>query len=66
MIYSALANTESVAREIIVLNAGSALYPANVADSIQTGIALAREAIASGAARAKLDEFVRFTQGFSA
>ena len=66
MIYSALANTESVAREIIVLNTGSALYTANVADSIQTGIALAREAIASGAARAKLDEFVRFTQGFSA
>ena len=66
MIYSALANTESVAREIIVLNAGSALYTPNVADSIQTGIALAREAIASGAARAKLDEFVRFTQGFSA
>lgn len=66
MIYSALANTESVAREIIVLNAGSALYTANVADSIQSGIALAREAIASGAARTKLDEFVRFTQSFSA
>jgi anthranilate phosphoribosyltransferase len=66
MIYSALANTESVAREIVVLNAGSALYTANVADSIQSGIALARQAIESGAARAKLDEFVRFTQKFSA
>jgi len=66
MIYSALANTEGVAREIVVFNAGSALYTANVADSIQSGIALAREAIASGAARAKLDEFVRFTQKFSA
>ena len=66
LIYSALANTESVAREIVVFNAGSALYTANVADSIESGIALAREAIASGAARAKLDEFVRFTQRFSA
>lgn len=66
MIYSALANTESVAREIVVLNAGSALYTANVADSIQGGIALARQAIESGAARAKLDEFVRYTQKFSA
>ena len=66
MIYAALANAEGTAREIVVLNAGSALYAANVADSIQSGIALAREAIASGAARAKLDEFVRFTQGFSA
>ena len=66
MIYSALANSESVAREIVAFNAGSALYTANIADSIGTGIALAREAIASGAARAKLDEFVRFTQGLSA
>ena len=66
MIYSALANTESVAREIVVLNAGSALYTANLADSIQGGIALARAAIESGAARAKLDEFVRYTQKFSA
>ena len=66
MIYSALANTEGTAREIVVLNAGGALYAANVADSIGAGIALARQAIESGAARAKLDEFVRFTQGFSA
>ena len=66
MIYSALANTPGTAREIVVLNAGSALYTANVADSIESGIALARAAIESGAARAKLDEFVRFTQRVSA
>jgi anthranilate phosphoribosyltransferase len=66
MIYSALANTPGTAREIVVLNAGSALYTANVADSIESGIALARQAIESGAARAKLDEFVRYTQKFSA
>ena len=66
MVYAALANDEGTAREIVVLNAGTALYAANVADSIQNGITLAREAIASGAARAKLDEFVRVTQGFAA
>ncbi len=66
MIYATLANTPGTAREIVVLNAGTALYVANVAESIQQGITLARDAIASGAARAKLDEFVRFTQGFSA
>ncbi|MEI7612934.1 MAG: anthranilate phosphoribosyltransferase [Betaproteobacteria bacterium] len=66
MIFSALSNTEGTAREIVVLNAGTALYVANVAESIPRGIDLAREAIASGAARAKLDEFVRFTQGFVA
>jgi anthranilate phosphoribosyltransferase len=62
MIFSALANEEGTAREIVVLNAGAALYVANVAGSIAEGIALAREAIASGAARAKLDEYVRLTQ----
>ncbi len=66
MIYATLANTPGTAREIVVLNAGTALYVANVAESIQQGITLARDVIASGAARAKLDEFVRFTQGFSA
>ena len=66
MIYATLANTPGTAREIVVLNAGTALYVANVVESIQQGITLARDAIASGAARAKLDEFVRFTQGFSA
>lgn len=66
MIYSALANTEGTAREIVVLNAGTALYVANIAESIARGVELAREAVASGAARAKLDEFVRFTQGLAA
>ena len=66
MVYSALANTPGTAREIVILNAGTALYAANVADSIRQGIAQAREAIASGAARAKLDEFVRFTKSFAA
>ena len=66
MLCSALENTAGTAREIVTLNAGTALYAANVADSIAHGIDLARETIASGAARAKLDEFVRFTRGFAA
>jgi len=66
MVLSVLANKEGTAREIVILNAGTALYVANAAKTIGEGIALAREAIASGAARAKLDEFVRCTQGFAA
>ena len=62
VLLSALSNQPGAARDIVVLNAGSALYAANVADSIGAGIVLAREAIASGAARAKVDEFVKFTQ----
>jgi anthranilate phosphoribosyltransferase len=61
-----LANQSGAAREIVCLNAGAALYVANVADSIGDGIAKAREAIASGAARAKLDQFVQCTQRLAA
>jgi anthranilate phosphoribosyltransferase len=64
MLLAALENAPSTAREIITLNAGTALYTANRAASIGDGIGKAREAIASGAARAKVDEFVRFTRKF--
>ena len=57
-----LDNRPGPARDIVVFNAGVALYTANIADSIGAGIVLARETIASGAARARLDDFVRFTQ----
>ena len=57
-----LSNERGTAHDIVVLNAGTALYVANVTESIADGIGKAREAIASGAARAKLDEFVRYTQ----
>lgn len=62
MLLGALANEEGPARDIVLLNAGATLYAANVVDSIAAGIAKAREAIASGAARATLDQFVTTTQ----
>ena len=62
MLLEAIDNVAGTAREIVVFNAGVALYAANVADSIGEGIAQARAAIASGAARRKLDEFVATTQ----
>jgi anthranilate phosphoribosyltransferase len=57
-----LNNEAGAARDIVILNAGAALYVANVSDSIKEGIALAREAIASGAAKKKMEQFVAFTQ----
>jgi anthranilate phosphoribosyltransferase len=48
--------------EIVVLNAGAALYVAGVADSIEDGIARAREAVASGAALARMRQFVAATR----
>jgi anthranilate phosphoribosyltransferase len=64
MMFEALENTPGTPREIVTLNAGAALYTANLADSVGDGIARARDAIASGAARKKLDEFVAFTRKF--
>jgi anthranilate phosphoribosyltransferase len=57
-----LDNQAGAARDIVMLNAGAALYAANVAGSIAEGIERAREAIASGAAKAKLAQFVAFSQ----
>ncbi|PKO34181.1 MAG: anthranilate phosphoribosyltransferase [Betaproteobacteria bacterium HGW-Betaproteobacteria-7] len=62
----ALDNREGPAREIVCLNAGAALYIANAADSIGDGIGKAREAIASGAARAKLEQFVECSRRLGA
>jgi anthranilate phosphoribosyltransferase len=62
MIFEALSNTAGTPREIVTLNAGVALYAADTTPTIDDGIRLAREAIASGAARRKLEQFVSTTQ----
>jgi len=62
LLLAALNDEPGTPRDIVALNAGAALYAADRADSIAGGIELAREALASGKARAKLDEFVRCTQ----
>jgi anthranilate phosphoribosyltransferase len=62
MLLEALANIEGTPREIVVLNAGVALYAANVAGSIADGIDRARAVIASGAAQKKLEQFVATTR----
>ncbi|MEO6033122.1 MAG: anthranilate phosphoribosyltransferase, partial [Burkholderiaceae bacterium] len=54
------------ARDVVIFNAGVALYAANVAASIAHGIGLAREALASGQARAKMRQFVARTQELAA
>ncbi len=58
----ALDNIAGQARDIVCLNAGAALYAANVASSISDGIVRATAAIASGAARAKVDAYVAATR----
>jgi anthranilate phosphoribosyltransferase len=57
-----LNNEEGAPRDIVILNAGAALYAANVTANIKDGILLARQVIESGAAKNKLEQFVAFTQ----
>ena len=56
-----LAGENSPKSEIVVLNAGAAIFAADRADSLAAGIAQAREAIESGAAEKKLDDLIEFT-----
>ena len=62
MILAVLENQPGPALNIVVLNAGAALYVAGVAKSIEDGIERARQAIAQGKARQKLEDFVAFTK----
>ena len=58
MLLAVLDDQPGAARDIVALNAGAALYAANVVDSVPQGISRAREVIASGAAKAKLAQLV--------
>ena len=66
MLLQALDDQAGVPRDIVALNAGAALYAAGLADSIMAGIELARATLASGAALAKLHEFVAATRRLAA
>jgi anthranilate phosphoribosyltransferase len=66
MLLDALADTPGTAREIVVLNAGAALYVAGIAETFMNGIERARAAIASGDARSRLDLFVETTRALAA
>ncbi len=62
MLLEALSDVEGTPREIVVLNAGTALYAAGIAESIADGILRARSAISTGDAKRKLQQFVAVTQ----
>jgi anthranilate phosphoribosyltransferase len=64
IVKSVLDNQPGPALDIVLLNAGAAIYAANLSDSIASGIEKARQAIASGAARVKMAALVQFSQQF--
>ena len=64
MVLSALENKPGAPRDIVAVNAGASIYVSGKADSLEAGVEKAFEIIKSGAARAKLDDFVRATNQF--
>jgi len=62
MIQAVLDNQPGPAHNIVAMNAGAALYVADVASSLKDGIERASQAIKSGAAKHKMEEFVAFTK----
>lgn len=62
MLLSVLDNQPGTARDIVLLNAGAAIYVAGLAHTLANGIYKANEAIASGAAKDKLAQLVSISQ----
>ena len=58
MLMGVLDDEAGPARDVVVFNTGVALYAANVVSRIEDGMTRAREALSSGAAKAKLDQLV--------
>jgi len=66
LITSALNGKPGAARDIVTLNAGAAIYAAGLAESLESGVAIAKEQVATGAAAEKLQQWVSFTQKYKA
>jgi anthranilate phosphoribosyltransferase len=66
VLLAALENKAGAARDIVALNAGASLYVAGLAESLADGVLVAFEMIASGAARAKVEELATLSRSFSA
>jgi anthranilate phosphoribosyltransferase len=66
MLMSVLDNQAGPARDIVIFNTAAALYAANVADTIEAGIAKSRAAIESGAAKAKLEQLIKMSKTLAA
>ena len=65
VIRSVLADTPGAARDIVLLNAGAAIYVGSKASSIKEGIEQARELLSNGSAAATLEKLIEVSQGFN-
>ena len=61
VIKKVLDNEAGPAKDIVTFNSGAAIYVAGLAGTLKDGIEKAKEVIASGAAKAKLDELIKLS-----
>jgi len=64
MVKSVLENNDNPARDIVVLNAGAAIYAAGLTDNLPAGIKKAQSVLKNGAARDKITAWINLTQSF--
>ena len=64
VMHAVLDNQAGPSQDIVLLNAGAAIYTAGIEDSLDSGIASAQQVIENGSARAKLNELTKLTQSF--
>lgn len=62
LVKTALTDNHSAAADIVALNAGAAIYAANLCANLQQGVDMARDILGTGIAWEKLQEFAVFTQ----
>lgn len=65
MMQEVLNNERGVAKDIVLLNAGAAIYTAGLASSIQEGVDIAAQTLKNGSAQRKLQQLIRVTQTFN-
>jgi anthranilate phosphoribosyltransferase len=65
MVRDALTGGNAAAADIVVLNAGAAIYAAGLADSLADGVSRARAIVDSGEALKKLESLAELTQSFA-
>jgi len=61
LVHEALTKPDSLAADIVALNAGAAIYASGVATSLSNGVVMAQDAIAAGLANERLQELVRIS-----
>ena len=66
MVQLVLDNQPGPAKDIVMLNAGAAIYVSGIAADLWAGVAKAREMIESGHAKEKLEQLVQFTSSIKA